>query len=261
MKRLLLATLGLVALGFTVPAGAADLPVWKPGPAPFVVPPIFNWTGCYVGIEGGGNWGRSEQVARAGAFAGSTITGGFDLRGGIAGGTVGCNYQLGSSFVIGIENDISWTDKKGSAVDQAPFNPAALSSTREKWIDTLRGRLGMNFDRVLLYGTGGAAFAGTDVVVSNPAFGSISDSRSRTGWVAGVGGEWAAWTGPWGAVTFKLEYLHADFGGQLYINPSVVTVAGGTVVTRDVRLTDDMVRVGMNLKFDWGWQSPVVAKY
>jgi outer membrane immunogenic protein len=62
-------------------------------------------------------------------------------------------------------------------------------------------------------------------------------------------------------VTFKLEYLHADFGGQLYINPSVVTVAGGTVVTRDVRLTDDMVRVGMNLKFDWGWQSPVVAKY
>ena len=53
----------------------------------------------------------------------------------------------------------------------------------------------------------------------------------------------------------------ADFGGQLYINPSVVTVAGTTVVTRDVRLTDDMVRVGMNLKFNWGWQSPVVAKY
>jgi outer membrane immunogenic protein len=260
MKRLLLATLGLVALGFTVPAGAADLPVWKPGPAPFVVPPIFNWTGCYVGIEGGGNWGRSEQVARAGAFAGSTITGGFDLRGGIAGGTVGCNYQLGSSFVIGIENDISWTDKKGSAVDQAPFNPAALSSTREKWIDTLRGRLGMNFDRVLLYGTGGAAFAGTNVVVSNPAFGSVSDSQSRVGWVAGVGGEWAAWTGPWGALTFKLEYLHADFGGQIYFNPPVATVIG-PVVTRDTRLTDDMVRAGMNLKFDWGWERPVVARY
>src|ERR1700722_984622 len=104
MKRFLLA--GVVALGFAVPAAAADLPVASPIPGPFVVPPIFSWTGCYVGVEGGGNWGRSEQVARAGTFAGSTITGGFDLSGGIAGGTVGCNYQLGSSFVIGIENDI-----------------------------------------------------------------------------------------------------------------------------------------------------------
>jgi outer membrane immunogenic protein len=112
----------------------------------------------------------------------------------------------------------------------------------------------------LLYGTGGAAFAGTDVVVSNPAFGSISDSQSRIGWIVGGGGEWAAWTGPWGALTFKLEYLHADFGGELYVNPPI-TVATGTIATRDVRLTDDMVRVGMNLKFNWGWESPVVAKY
>jgi hypothetical protein len=56
------------------------------------------------------------------------------------------------------------------------------------------------------------------------------------------------------------EYLHADFGGKLYINPSDTTVAG-TVVNRDVRLTDDMVGVGMNLKFDWGWERPVVARY
>jgi outer membrane immunogenic protein len=258
MKRFLLAT--VVALGFAVPAAAADLPAWKPAPAPYVVPPFFNWTGCYVGVEGGGNWGRSEQVARSGPFGGSTITGGFDLSGGIAGGTVGCNYQLGSSFVLGIENDISWTNKKGSAPDQAPFNTASTSSTREKWIDTLRGRVGMNFDRVMLYGTGGAAFAGTNVTVFNPAVGSVSNSQSRVGWVAGVGGEWAAWTGPWGALTFKLEYLHADFGGQIYFNPPI-TIAGLTIATRDARLTDDMVRAGMNLKFDWGWERPVVARY
>jgi len=89
---------------------------------------------------------------------------------------------------------------------------------------------------------------------------SISDSQGRVGWAAGVGGEWAAWTGPWGALTFKLEYLHADFGGKLYINPPIA-VAGGSIATRDVRLTDDMVRVGMNLKFDWGWERPVVARY
>lgn len=221
-------------------------------------PVLFSWTGCYVGVEGGGNWGRSEQIAQSSAFAGSTITGGFGLSGGIAGGTVGCNYQI-SSFVIGIENDFSWTNKKGSASDLPPFNVAATSSTREKWIDTLRGRAGFSWDRFLLYATGGGAWAGTDVTVVNPAPFSVTDSQTRTGWVAGVGGEWAAWTGPWGALTFKLEYLHADFGHKQYINPPVVTPIGTTIVTRDARLTDDMVRAGVNLKFDWG--GPVVAKY
>lgn len=67
-----------------------------------------------------------------------------------------------------------------------------------------------------------------------------------------------ATTGPWGALTLKLEYLHADFDSKQYVNPPV-TILGLTVVTRDVRLRDDMVRAGMNLKFNWG--GPVVAKY
>ncbi len=242
-------------------AQAADLAVKAPV-APIAPPPLFSWTGCYIGVEGGGNWGRSEQVARSGAFTGSTITGGFDLSGGIAGGTLGCNYQF-NSFVIGIENDYSWTDKKGSIFDRPPFDTAAVSSTREKWIDTLRGRAGFAWDRLFFYGTGGAAWAGTQVNVSNQAAGfSVTDSQNRTGWVAGLGGEWAAWTTPWGAVTFKLEYLHADFGTKLYVNPQVTTAGGTIIATRDVKLTDDMVRAGMNLKFNWGgWGGPVIAKY
>jgi outer membrane immunogenic protein len=199
-----------------------------------------------VGVEGGGNWGRSEQIACSGAVAGASITGGFDLSGGIAGGTVGCNYQI-SSFVLGIENDTSWTNTKGNVSDLPPFHAGAVSSTSENWIDTLRGRVGYSWDRSLLYVTGGGAWAGTSVNVSN--FVSVTDSQTRTGWVVGVGGEWAAWTGPWGALTLKLEYLHADFGNQQYINPPVVTPSG-TVVTRDIKLTNDMVRVGMNWKFN-----------
>jgi outer membrane immunogenic protein len=199
-----------------------------------------------VGVEGGGNCGRSEQIAHSGAVAGASITGGFDLSGGIAGGTVGCNYQI-SSFVLGIENDTSWTNTKGSVSDLPPFHTGAVSSTSENWIDTLRGRVGYSWDRSLLYVTGGGAWAGTSVNVSN--FVSVTDSQTRTGWVVGVGGEWAAWTGPWGALTLKLEYLHADFGNQQYINPPVVTPSG-TVVTRDIKLTNDMVRVGMNWKFN-----------
>jgi outer membrane immunogenic protein len=257
MKQLCLGMTAFVAVSTTM-AFAADLTVKSPRPAPMTAPAIFSWTGCYIGVEGGGNWGRSEQISRSGITAGLPITGAFDLSGGLAGGTVGCNYQTGS-FVFGIENDYSWTNKKGSAFDQPPFNPAANSATREKWIDTLRGRAGFAWDRFFLYGTGGGAWAGTDVNISNPAVGGVViDSQTRTGWVAGVGGEWAAWTQPWGDLTLKLEYLHADFGTGQYVNPPVVR-AGGTVVTRDVKLTDDMVRAGINLKFNWG--GPVVAKY
>ena len=260
MRRFVFAGAGLLSIaGLVDAASAADLPVPPPVPAytkaPAPVAQAFSWTGCYVGVEGGGNWGRSEQIARSGAAAGASITGGFDLSGGIAGGTVGCNYQI-SNFVIGVENDFSWTNKKGSAPDQLPFNTGAISTTSEKWIDTLRGRVGYSWDRYLLYVTGGGAWADTSVNVTRLV--SVTDSQTRTGWVAGVGGEWAAWAGPWGVLTFKLEYLHADFGTQQYINPPVVN-PGGTIATRDVKLTDDMVRVGMNLKFNWG--GPVVAKY
>jgi outer membrane immunogenic protein len=198
MRRFAIVGAGLLSIaGFTGLASAADLPARTYARAPVTVDPAYSWTGCYVGLEGGGNWGRSQQIARSGPDAGSAITGGFDLSGGIAGGTVGCNYQIGS-FVIGIEDDYSWTNTKGSASDLPPFNTTGTSSTREKWVDTLRGRAGYAWDRYLLYVTGGGAWAGTDVNVFGPAFGNVTDSQTRTGWVAGVGGEWAAWTGPWG---------------------------------------------------------------
>jgi outer membrane immunogenic protein len=255
VKKMFLGVAAILAVSTTA-ALAADLAVKSPMP-PMPVPVIFSWTGCYVGVEGGGNWGRSEQIARSGAAAGTTITGKFDLSGGIAGGTVGCNYQT-SNFVVGIENDFSWTNKKGSAPDLLPFNVTSTSATRERWIDTLRPRFGYAWDRFMIYGTAGVAWAGTDVTVSNAAFGSVTNSQNRVGWTAGLGGEWAAWVGPWGALTFKLEYLHADFDSKQYFNPPFPTPIG-IIVTRDMKLRDDMIRAGMNVKFNWG--GPVVARY
>lgn len=256
MKKIFVAAAVFVGLAST--AFAADMPMAAPyTKAPAFAPVIFSWTGCYVGIEGGGNWGQSQQTARTGPAIGAPITNNFNLSGGIVGGTVGCNYQV-SNIVLGIENDYSWTNKQGTAQNLAPFTPGFASSTREKWIDTLRGRAGFAMDRVMIYGTAGAAFAGTDVTVSNPAFGAVTSSQTRTGWVAGVGGEWAGLVDSWGAVTFKLEYLHADFGTKQYFN-APAALGAATVVTRDVKLTDDMVRAGVNVKLNWG--GPTVAKY
>jgi outer membrane immunogenic protein len=124
MKKILLGAIAYFAA--TMTAFAADLAAQIPAPAPLPVPVIFTWTGCYLGGEGGGNWGQSQQIARSGPNAALAITGKFNLSGGIAGGTVGCNVQF-SNFVVSIENDYSWTNKKGSArttYRRSPLEPS-----------------------------------------------------------------------------------------------------------------------------------------
>ena len=88
--------------------------------------------------------------------------------------------------------------------------------------------------------------------MTNPAFGILSDSRTRIGWVAGLGGEFAVWTGGAFDVTLKVEYLHAGFETKQYFPPNLLTPI------RDTKLTDDIIRAGVNVKFNWG---PVVARY
>src|SRR6202034_310166 len=97
MKKFLLGTVALVALGATVPALAADLPVRNTPytKAPAYVAPIYNWTGFYIGGHVGG------------AFAGNNSLSGSDGRflGGIQGGA---DYQFGNNWVVGIEAEYSW---------------------------------------------------------------------------------------------------------------------------------------------------------
>lgn len=266
MRKLL--SVAAVVMGFSTAASAADFPVY-PAKAALPAPVIFSWTGCYVGAVGGWNQGHTKQIARIppGAIPGPVldgqpITGTFDLTGGIAGGTVGCNIQL-SNFVIGAENDFSWTNAKGTVNELPPFLVGTTSTVREKWMDTFRGRFGYAIDRFMIYGTAGVAVAGTDVVVSNPAvFGSVTSSMQRVGWVAGLGGEWAFWSAGWADLTLKVEYLHAGFESKQYFVPPVV-VNGATIITHDTALSNDMVRVGINAKFNWDSPnpSPVTGRY
>jgi outer membrane immunogenic protein len=236
------------------PAFAADLPaapqVYAPPPAP--PPPRFSWTGCYLGIDGGGAIGRAQSVAATsprGVDIGLPITNPFNLSGGVFGGEVGCNYQI-SAVVVGVANDFSWTNLSGSGPDIPPFAVGATNTVSESWLDTLRGRVGFAWDRVLIYGTGGAAFANVGINVCGVAGICVSDSQVRTGWTAGAGVEWAAWSTPGGNLTFKIEYLHVDLGNSQLINPPVV-IGTATFDGRNVRLTDDILRGGVNWKFDW----------
>jgi outer membrane immunogenic protein len=102
MKRRLIA--GVFALAAGGQAFAADLPMPAPVPPQAYVPvvPFYNWTGFYIGINGGGALGNSNWLDPVLGNSGNFTTSGF-----LIGGTVGANYQVGS-FVFGVEGDGDW---------------------------------------------------------------------------------------------------------------------------------------------------------
>jgi outer membrane immunogenic protein len=248
MRKQLLAGAALLA-AFASSALAADLPVSGPAPVPAytkVPPPIFyGWNTCYIGVEGGGNWGKSNHIAGLPAPAGP-ISAGYTVSGGLVGGEIGCNYQV-TSWVFGIEGDLSWTNKKGGANEIPPFTPADSIATQEHWLATARGRLGyIPTDRILLYATGGFADASVEATINSVVLGrTFTDTENRIGWTIGGGIEGALWDS-W---TWKVEYLYVRFASETYFSPPPAV----TVATRsDVPLTNNVIRAGLNWRFGWG---------
>ena len=222
MRRVLLTTISLLAFTATA-ALAADLPRRMPAKAPAMVPVGYNWTGFYLGINGGYGWGRSSWDA----FATST-----DVSGGMAGLTAGYNWQaMGSPWVFGLEGDIDWSNIKGSFVNAAC--PTGCQ-TQNNWLGTVRGRVGYAWDRVMPYITGGLAVG--DIEATQAGLAGVHDTN--VGWTAGAGIE-AALAGNW---TAKLEYLHIDLG---HINCGVTACAPAA----SVGFHTDQVRAGVNYRF------------
>jgi len=237
-------------IGFTSVTFAADLPTKAPvDRAP--VTTVYNWSGCYLGAQGGYGWGRSQHIAKGtidGVVnptgpAGTPITEKYRVDGGLAGGEVGCNLQ-NDRWVFGVEGDGSWSGMKGSSFDIPPFTVTTLSTTEQRWFATARGRIGYAFDSaiiihvpVLFYITGGAAFAGLDIGVlgSNP----VTESHTATGWTVGYGSEYAL-SGNW---SLKSETLYARFSDTA----SHQFVA--TTNYRDVPMHQWVWRIGLNYRF------------
>jgi outer membrane immunogenic protein len=256
MRRLAIATtlLGLAASGTAL---AADLPV--KAPILRAAPVAYNWTGCFVGVAGGGAWGRSRHISGDPGLVGVDITNDFNLSGGIVGIEYGCNWQNGA-WVLGTESDFSWTNLRGSANNIAPFNTLGISSTREHWLSTTRLRLGfLTSEQFLLYATGGLAWARVEAIVDGSAAGAgvFSESRTRWGWTLGGGVEYALGNG-WSA---KADYLYVRLNEAEYFNPPPL----GFAIRGNVPVDEHILRVGLNYKFTncfflFGC-GPVVARY
>jgi outer membrane immunogenic protein len=240
MKRILI--ISAVAFATAAPAFAADLPppAAPPPRAPVAyipAPPVFSWTGFYLGLNGGWGFGQTKWTTPAGNV------GGFSTNGPLLGATIGGNYQIGQ-FVIGAEGDFDWQNLRG-AQGTGICAPAAIGgcATSSNWLATIRGRAGYAMDRVLLYITAGGAFANI-----RPSTGALPyGGGTEPGWTAGAGVEYAM-TDNW---TMKFEYLYASFQ-KATCNAASCSVGNAVVpgvAPASVGLTENIVRAGVNYKF------------
>jgi|HubBroStandDraft_2_1064218.scaffolds.fasta_scaffold225136_2 outer membrane immunogenic protein len=248
-KSILFGAVAALALGSTT-ALAADLPVKAPPP---VV--IYDWTGFYLGVSGGGSFGGSNHVDPTGA---NLTADGMLVRGGLVGGTVGYNWQM-SSLVLGFEGDLSWVGEYASHNDNNNIatggaslvaDPTVQSFTKETWLGTARVRVGYAVNNLLFYGTGGYAGAGVQAGIKDINTNTLlaSATSTRNGWTAGGGLEWG-FAPNWSA---KFEWLYMKFEDKGFVT------ALGDGSRSAVTLDDNVVRAGINYRFGGG---PVVAKY
>jgi outer membrane immunogenic protein len=243
MKRILFTTVSLGVLGLVSPALAADLSPYMKAPA--VAAPLYDWSGFYVGVFGGGAAGNHNLNNALGPAGFANFTANYSSSGALAGGEAGYNAQSGN-YLVGVEADGFWSDIKGND----SFALGSNDASDLRWGGTLRARGGITVDRLLLFFTGGWAFG--DIVHTNtdPVLGINQFTNHRNGLAAGGGIAYAMTDNLIG----KLEYRYYDFGRYVRAgNP--LTPNGQLPYTVDS--TYSVVTVGL----DYKWGGPVIAKY
>jgi len=251
---LIVAAASMIAAGSAL---AADLPVARPAPAYYPAATVYDWGGGYVGINGGYAFGQSEWSDPHNP-SGLGSTGNFNVNGGLVGGTMGVSGQFGA-WLLGVEGDFDWQGLSGTSGSdfcsslftstKIHSTPAGLDcKTASNWLGTIRARGGYAWDRVLVYGTVGAAGANVETALTGLPF----QNNVRFGWTAGAGLEWA-FADNW---TFKVEYLFVDLGkapcnhGYSCGFDRAATATLPALNASDlVQLNENIVRVGVNFKF------------
>jgi outer membrane immunogenic protein len=249
MKRILFTAVSLGVLGLISPALGADLtPYIKAPPA---ASPMYDWSGFYVGVYGGGGFGNHNLNNANGAgapFANFTVN--YDSSGAIGGGEAGYNVQSGN-MVFGVEADGFWSGIKGSDSSQffAGINPLVVAIDTTKLQDgaSLRARGGIAVDRLLLFFDGGWALGYLNHTNFVPGVGTEQFTVHRSGLAAGGGIAYAITNNLIG----KFEYRYYDFGRFVRSAPTT------GVLPYTIDNTYSVVTLGLDYKFG----GPVVAKY
>src|SRR6516164_9494473 len=221
MKNLLLRGAVLIAIGASVAANAADMPV----KAPVILPePPYTWSGAYIGANFGAAWTSGNlNIPNNNIYGVLTEF--------IAGVQAGYNVQFGH-LLVGVEGDFDW------ATFGHPALPTpTLGSVSQNWVGTMAGRAGVVADRWLVYAKLGGGWVHSDAVLNLPGV-SFAGSTTSPGWLVGAGVEYG-FKSNW---TIKLEYDFLALSN--WTSPTVPPIQ----LNRDVQ----MVKAGFSYKFESG---------
>jgi outer membrane immunogenic protein len=250
MRKFLLSTVALVSVSMAAPALAADMAV-KAAPPPVVIP-IYNWTGFYIGANGG--WGQSRNCWDFVGPTGAIFAEGCNERsGGLIGGQLGYRWQA-NQWVFGLEAQGDWADLSNQRVSL--INPLFSTRTRTDGIGLFTGQIGYAWNAALLYVKGGAAVTSNRFSILNTAtdLDVASASSTRWGGVIGVGFEYG-FTPNW---SFGVEYDHLFMGDANNSFSVANPIVAGALnrVSQDV----DMLILRINYRFG-GYAAPIAARY
>lgn len=222
---------------------AADMPVLREST---VIPvPVFSWSGFYIGVHGGWGFGDVDFIKTAFDLDNHTMDGG------LFGGHIGYNWQMGYSWLIGVEASGTWSGVKKTFF--GPFNifPNDRWTTEVKWLATVTPRIGFTVNNWMWYLKGGVAFAEIDHHLDSD-IGPVSfdTSGTKVGWTVGFGGELLL-ASNW---IFGVE-------GNLYGFDSLKTNSGiANFPDHDVDVTMWSILGRVSYKFG-GPGNPVAARY
>jgi outer membrane immunogenic protein len=250
MKKILLAMAAAVIL--TAPAKAANMPV-KAAPPPAAVEAVYNWTGLYIGVNGGWARGDADWVF----LSGPGLLHDHRIDGWLFGGHAGFLAQFGR-FVLGAEVNGLAARIDGSAIIN--FNPAFRGAANVDRLFTVGPRGGIAFNNVLVYGTGGFASARieTEAIFATGAAAGQTFWTGRAqhhGWFAGGGIEYGFTPN----LIVGVEATHVRLRNREHVP---VTPAGAPVPgdRHDVEAQFTTIRGRVTYKFG-PWGGPVVARY
>src|SRR3984885_6929222 len=241
MNRLTILAVATLAVGAAAPAVAADLPARAPATytkAPAIVQAAYDWSGFYIGINGGGATGNVDWNADGFGDEGS-----HHPSGGTVGGQIGYRWEV-NSWVFGLEAQGNWADFKGS--NASLQFPGQVNQTQIESFGLFTGQIGYAWDRTLFYVKGGGAVTDNrfTAVSTLPPFIGVDFARdSRWGATVGAGVEYAF--APNWSVGF--EYDHLFMGNRDVVSPT------GFLIVDHIKEDVDLFTVRVNYKFGGPW--------
>ncbi|BAM90014.1 putative outer-membrane protein [Bradyrhizobium oligotrophicum S58] len=242
MKKLLVITTALVGIAAATSASAADMAARPYTKAPPMIATINDWSGFYLGINGG--YGSSRNCW---TLADGRAEGCHNATGGTVGGQFGYRWQM-NSVVFGLEAQGNWADLTGNNI--TPLFAPDRNRSKITAFGLFTGQIGYSFDNVLLYAKGGAAVTDTKYEIFSGVINTVLATTTVHKWGASVGaGVEYAFAPNW---SVGFEYDHLFMG-----NTNVPFRGAVFAQTDNIKQDVDLFTARLNYRFG----GPVIAKY